>query len=592
MRKSLGDYIVDRTESLNNELIKEFFIDKNDDKISRLLDSGPYLLQGSRGIGKTMLMRMAEIEASENFGRDSILTVWVSFEESIRIERIKVVDSETDPFLQWTMGKILIEVLNKIIELKPYGVEKLSSRLSTIFSQSDDNKIQQYEQYSKILNEYVDILEVADIENNKMLSEKAPSIELIKILDNPAGFKRFLLQLINDFELERMVLLFDEAAHVFSPSQQEKFFTFFKSLIHPKIACKASVYPGITTYGKYFERNHDAKELRLSWSIQEKEDITYIKKILRKRIQDFNLEYWNKLTINEEIIDTICVCSNGNPRFSFHIIDELQNSNAFKAKNITNSLLIKSLRIVNEGKWLEFITLSNRLVKYKEHIIEAESFLKNLIIPNLREWNNKRRRAKKKLSAGFYIEVSAYEKISRVLDILDYSNFISINDSKKSLGHNKYGYYISINPSLLFADLVLRGIDEIKEISVNNDNNQAYSESTYEINEIINKLQTIADEYHCSNSKCDFITNDASFTFCKKCGSKMEVTESDSLYKILRGHSLDNLNLSSKIISRLKTKFSTIGEIYDAKLDDIRMAYIQDVRIEKIRNTVIEYMSG
>jgi hypothetical protein len=64
MNKSLGDYIVDRTESLDKKLIKEYFIDKDDDKIIRLLDSEQYLLEGSRGIGKTMLMKKAEIIAN------------------------------------------------------------------------------------------------------------------------------------------------------------------------------------------------------------------------------------------------------------------------------------------------------------------------------------------------------------------------------------------------------------------------------------------------------------------------------------------------------------------------------------------------
>jgi hypothetical protein len=593
MRTSLGDYIVDRTESLNEQLIKEYFIDKNDDKISRLQDSEQYLLQGSRGIGKTMLLKIAEINASEKFGQNSLLIVWISFEESIRLERIKVLDSEVDPFLQWTMGKILIEVLDKIIKLKPLGIDKLNSRLSSFFSSYKKTETEnEYLRYTQILHEYIEVLETADIENNKMLSEIAPSTELVRILDNPNSFKRFILELVRDFDLERIVFLFDEAAHVFSPSQQEKFFTFFKTLRHPKIACKASVYPGITNYGKYFERNQDAKELRVSWSPQEIQDINFIKKILKKRLQDFNAEYWNKLTINQDIINTICICSNGNPRFSFHIIDELQNSNAFKKKNITPSILINCLRTVIEGKWSEFITLTNRLVKYKDFIVQAESLIKNIVIPNLREWNNKRRKINKKLSAGFYIEVSAYEKISKLFDILAYSNFININESKKSLGHNKYGYYISLNPSLLFSDLVLRYSEEVQDLSTNIDNNQAYYESTPEIKHLINSLNITEDEYHCSSNKCDFITSDPSFTFCKKCGTKMEITESESLYKILRSHDIEYLNLTPKIITRLKRKFTTIGEIYDAKPDDIRMAYIQDVRIEKIKNAAIEYMAG
>ncbi len=591
MRESLGDYIVDRTESLNDKLIKEYFIDRNDDKISRLLDSEQYLLQGSRGIGKTMLMRSAEIEASDSFGKDSVLAVWVSFEESLRIERIKVINSQVDPFLQWTMGKILIEILNKIIKLKPACLDILNSRLSTIFTCDIDKRYHNYEQYSKLLYEYIDLLEKGDVDDNKLLNEKAPSTELVKILDNPASFKKFLLELINDFKLERIVLLFDEAAHVFSASQQEKFFTFFKSLRHPKIACKAAVYPGVTNYGKYFERNQDAKELRISWSPQVMEDKNYIKNILKKRIKDFNESYWNKLTLNDEIVTTICMCSNGNPRFAFHIIDELQNSNAFKQKSITNTTLVNGLRSLNEGKWTEFITLSNRMVKYKDQITKAESIMKNLFIPNLREWNKKRRKARKKLSAGFYIEASVYEKISKVFDILAYSNFVIVSYSKKSIGHSKYGYYISVNPSLLFADLVLNNAKEMDEVSNNIDNNQVYTDSVPEINHLIESLHN-EEEYYCSNSKCDFVTSDGSYTFCKKCGSKMMVTETESLYKILRSHSIDFLNLSHKIVNRLKVKFNTIGEIYDAKLDDIRMEYIQDVRIEKIKNASIEYMAG
>ena len=83
----------------------------------------------------------------------------------------------------------------------------------------------------------------------------------------------FLLKLIQDFHLKRIVLLFDEAAHVFSEEQQVKFFTFFKSLRDSKIACKAAVYPGLTNYGKYFEKNQDAKELKMTWNMFDENDI-------------------------------------------------------------------------------------------------------------------------------------------------------------------------------------------------------------------------------------------------------------------------------------------------------------------------------
>ncbi|KUO64248.1 MAG: hypothetical protein APF84_06740 [Gracilibacter sp. BRH_c7a] len=540
-----------------------------------------------------MLMRIAELQSDANFGKSSILSVWVSFEESIRIERIKVIDSTVDPFLQWTMGKILIEVLSKIIDLKPTCVDELSARLANIFGNAVDVSTSQkkYQHYTKILSEYIQVLEKGDIGDSKILSKIAPSPDLTKILDNPTSFKKFLIELIKDFELERVILLFDEAAHVFSYTQQEKFFTFFKTLRHPRIACKAAVYPGITNYGKYFEKGQDAKELRLTWDFNNTQDIKYIKDILKKRIQSFDLEYWNKLTINTAIIDAICVCSNGNPRLAFHIVDNLENEKVFKQKNISLQQVINSVRSVIENKWREFSTLKNRLAKYKTSIEVAEDLMKYTIIPKTREWNNKQRTTAKSLSAGFYLSTNVYDNISQVFDVLAYSSFVSIDYSKKSVGKGLYGYYVSINPSILFADLILRELGEIKLVSKNIRATQGYYTTTTEIKQLIDNLK-IENEYRCSNTNCNYTTNDETFTYCPKCANKMELTEPESLYKILRSHDIENLKFSNKLTNRLKDKFSNIGEIYDADIDVIRMKYIQDVRVEKIKNAAIEYMAG
>lgn len=589
--KSLGNYIVDRTESLNDSLIREYFIDTQHSHIQRLLDTEQYILEGSRGIGKTMLMRTAEIKATEEFGKNSVLAVWINFEESLRIARIKVVDDSTDPFLQWTMGKILQEVLKKIISLKPTCTDQLSLRLQSIFNRTVQSKAQEsYRSYVELLDEYIKVLEKGDIENNVKLSEHAPSKSLEQILDNPVSFKDFLLQLKFDFELERIVLLFDEAAHVFSHEQQEKFFTLFKNLRDPSIACKAAVYPGITNYGKYFEKGQDAKELRIEWSSKNKEDIQYIKNILQKRIVAYDNNYWSKLCTNADVIDTICVCSNGNPRFAFHIIDELEIIKVFIKSKITLLDTIKAIRQVFDLKWKDFSSLQNRLKKYKLFISESEIFMKEVIIPNLRIWNDGRRKVGKKLSIGFFIETNAYDRIPQIFDILAYHNIVTIDYSKKSIGHNYYGYLVSLNPSILFANRIIIDLNDMSSVSVAIENNQAYYKTSIDIVELESKV-SIEKEYKCSNEKCDYSTNEE-FNFCPKCGSKIIIEEVESLYNILRSHNINNLRLGNKTKVRLKKKFSTIGEIYDANLEDIRMEYIQDVRIVQVKNAAIEYMAG
>lgn len=187
---SLGDFITDRTESLDEKGIREFFVDYRKAELNRLLDSEQYLLEGSRGVGKTMLMKYAALKTEEKFEEDSVLGVWISFEESIRLERIKIVNNDNDPFLQWTMGKILLEVLLKLKKLKPSHLDDLANSLSSIFgsTQPEDG----YFKYFSILEKYIDILEKGDIVDNSELNETV-STDLIRILDNPYAFKKFLL---------------------------------------------------------------------------------------------------------------------------------------------------------------------------------------------------------------------------------------------------------------------------------------------------------------------------------------------------------------------------------------------------------------
>ena len=217
---SLGDYILDRTESLTDDLIQEYFVEQNTDKINRLLDSEQYLLEGSRGAGKTMLLKKAMLQSRLTFNTNSALTVWVSFEESLRLENIKIVQNTVDPFLQWTMGKILKELLQELKYLKPASMEDLEKRLSNLFGTSVTQK---YDSYFKLLDEYITILETGDIQTSEDLEAQCPSKELSKILDNPANFKNFIKQIITDFSLSRIVLLFDEALMFFHKVNKQNF---------------------------------------------------------------------------------------------------------------------------------------------------------------------------------------------------------------------------------------------------------------------------------------------------------------------------------------------------------------------------------
>ncbi|MCB9701118.1 MAG: hypothetical protein H6711_04450 [Myxococcales bacterium] len=60
---------------------------------------------------------------------------------------------------------------------------------------------------------------------------------------------------------KRIVLLFDDAAHIGRETSLETFFDIFRTLPSDSISCKAAIYPGVTEFGARFDVYNDATVL-------------------------------------------------------------------------------------------------------------------------------------------------------------------------------------------------------------------------------------------------------------------------------------------------------------------------------------------
>lgn len=83
--------------------------------IDSLKGSGANLLEGARGVGKSMLLRMAEIELDIAFPVDKKLGVYVNFKTSTLLEGVKA--DERDAFQIWVNIKILEALHEKMLAL-------------------------------------------------------------------------------------------------------------------------------------------------------------------------------------------------------------------------------------------------------------------------------------------------------------------------------------------------------------------------------------------------------------------------------------------------------------------------------------------
>lgn len=593
----MSEQLAIRTESLTDNEIKIFFVGESETYVNQLLDGEHYLLEGSRGVGKTMLMRFTELEADKMFHSKRIFTSYISFEDSLKVERLRGSSAEYNPFLQWTMGKILKSILDKIALLKIDKEEKdkkcLIDNLSKIFGMQVN--FEQYSNLANLLKEYINILETANYKTSEDIKKYAKDSlgikvdELFKALNTAVTFKKFLEKFCDDTEINRLVLLFDEAAHTLSEQQQEEFFSFMKGLRSTKISCKAAVYPGISSYGKDFDYGHDAKVLRLDRKPEEGDKYyNFLKSILKKRIG--NSEVWTYLNTNNEVFDTLITSCFGNPRHLFFLLEYFED--ILKTSNVREvPTAVKNY--VEQILWKYYLGLQQRLSRLKIPVESGYNFITGLTIPQLREQNNAwRRKTKPKLTIYIAIENEIFDDLKDMIGVLIYAGILS-ERGQQSIGQNKYGKAYAINTAICISENVLKrdkntGNSLYNEIKLlDKQRVKIYYKGTKEITNLISNLKK-STTLICPNCGKDRNTEWKVCPFCTKA-----YPEEESLYEKLRSHSIDYLPITNRLKIRVKDKYKKIGEILDASDSEVdKIYYIGPVRVKIIKTAAIEYLAG
>jgi len=540
-----------------------------------------------------MLMRYVETEADDNFLSERILAAFISFEDSLKVERLKVTNAaEYNPFLQWTMAKILKALLDKVLLLRIDKEEKENASLINNLGKVFGVKYE-ISTYKNLLEDYIDVIEIAQYRTSddikKFASQKldANTEDMFKAMNNPTIFKKFLEKFCKDNNLCRLVFLFDEAAHTLSEQQQEDFFSFMKGLRSPKIACKAAVYPGISSYGKDFDYGHDARILSLDRKPEDKETyFNFFKEILKKRISED--EIWKEFNKNQNVLESLIIACFGNPRHLFLLVDDIGQ---VKQKKKDLPKIIKDY--VEQNLWKYYLGLEKRLERFKVPVETGYNFITSVVIPDLRKQNNEwRKKESLQLSVYFAIENEIFDDLKDMIGILIYSGILS-DRGQQSIGQNKYGKVYAVNTAVCMSENVIREDrktggtfkEEINKLV--RQRVKIYYKGTPEIIKMTAKLVK-GIILKCPNCGQERQRKWKLCPFCTK-----SYPEEESLYERLRQHPIDYLPISERLKERVKVKFSTVGQILDASEEEVdEIYYVGTVRVKIIKTAAIEYMAG
>jgi hypothetical protein len=565
-----------RCEDLQYTQIRELSVlgDFEHKVIQTLKGAGAHLLQGARGVGKSMLLRSAEIEMDSDFPRDRELAVYVNFKTSTLLEGVKA--GERDGFQLWVNLKILQALHEKLMQLDLIGQGRDQDPYYRVFG------IESVQSTTQALQDKIHLLQkLARASNKETVLTELGSDFLDRVLDT-----NFLIEMVRgvteQFKLKRLVFLFDEAAHTFIPAQQEIFFEIFKLLHGGQLAVKAAVYPTVTSYGRNFEVGQDAIVISMDRFEPGESGRSANRKLFRDLLE-LRLPpkgpLRKKVFSKGELLDLCIDLSTGNPRAFLHLLNR-----ALDQGFSDRAVMLATQEFVDQELLPYHINLAKRLPKFASHVRVGLELLRGYLIPEIRTKNH--RQTKSGYQAAFFTvsrDMSPNLKLS--LDILSYSGIL-VNKGTVKIAERQTGLRYMVHFAILATEKAFASAKLGEAIgSISLTDYREFSATDTQIETYLRALQEAGD--HCG--RCSSAIP-PSAKFCPECGDKLSVT---AIIGPLLEEAVDALSLSLALRERIKPQFPRVGDVVQASREEImRVKWIKEVRSRIIKNAADEFISG
>lgn len=413
-----------RTEDLRPEEILSMFAATNRDiqLIEKIKSATPLIIEGSRGTGKSFLIRVAEQQQLQDFTVTKVVPVYVSFVKSSLLST-----KNEQQFQHWMLARMCSRVLRTLYQLgllaKPTGSARLlaGGDSANILEDTPLEAIaQKFEESFRTPGEMLDTSIIPDIEN----------------------FKDAIQDICEDLGIKRFNILFDEAAHIFRPEQQRQFFTLFRDLRSPYMTCNAAVYPGVTSYGPSFEVAHDAQVESLNRDLYSSSYKDQMREIVTKQSGS---ELQADIERNGENFDALALAASGNPRLLLKIIANAGRLRSNDAQNVLKDLYRNAI-------WAEHSSLAERYPGHKELIDWGRIFIEQFAIPDAIQKNEQwKREGKSERTCYLWVHRDIPEAVKESLRLLTYTGIITKLDSGVVATRREVGVRYMINIGCLAA---------------------------------------------------------------------------------------------------------------------------------------------
>lgn len=528
-----------RTEDIRPDSILQYFVEIEEDReiVNALKGRNPNILVGSRGTGKSFLLRVAEAQLRRDFDESRVLPVYSTFTMSALIRT-------TDPsqFTHWMIARLAANVvrgLRRQYDKLPPAATDLGGQPS----QTGKSRIE----------------DIAESYEKSWTEGSAVPLNTSGI-PNADQFRDAVEDICQYLEIERIAFFIDEAAHILLPEQQRQFFTLFRDLRSPYLTCNAAVYPGVTSFGEVFQPSHDAVFLYLNRNIQTKEYVDRMREVVEKQADSNTLA---SVARNGDNFRLLAYAASGNPRLLLKTLNRAPKLSGTEVNAVIRSFYRTEL-------WNEHTTLSDKYSPYKLLIDWGRDFLENDALTKLRERNLKSIRDDKEATSYIWVDRNSPEAVKEALNLLSYTGIIIEQEAGLRGTRSGVGTRYLVNLGTVFATFGAPTTEGLQLVNLLTPKRFAEYRGNYEA---FMRLQA-------------------------EVGDHLGVIDASPVLRDQLGRSIDILDITDWQKRKLRDlKLTRLGDVLLATDEELQEAYyVGKIRSRQMKNAaqaaVFEYLTG
>lgn len=529
-----------RTEDIRPDEVRHYFVETKEDRriIDALKSRNPIILVGSRGVGKSFMLRITQNELLDELSATGTMPIYLSFVRSSLLQ-----SSDPEQFKHWMLAKLSSAIVRA---LQKQGLLAASPRSVRVLAGSD---------VSDARNTAIESIAEA-YENSWRNPNNDVDNRSIPTVDN---LKEALEDIAEETNISRFVILIDEAAHIFVPEQQRQFFTLFLDMRSHCITCNAAVYPGVTSFEPTFQPAHDATVLSIERDVLSREYVNNMREIVEKQADTPILK---NIAQNGRNFAILAYAASGNPRLLLKTLAESPKVNSTQVNETIRAFYRSDI-------WPEHSVLADKYVGHRDVIDWGRSFLENQVLPEIKSKNSSYLAADKNTSAYLWVHRDAPAAVKEALRLLSYTGILSEQASGIKASRGEIGTRYIVNLGCLFA---------------------LESTATSSAFDIAKGLTP--------KRMTEFGANHPSYKTLVELVDRTPAQIGGYALGEQLAKSIDVLDISEWQKGKLlDLGLKTIGDVLDATEAKLKQAsYVGDVRARRMRNAavaaVLEYLSG